>query len=169
MKIALQTLVILALVVCLPQTAFTQKDSIKAPYLKFPSVPPFDLLQPDNNHLTKDKMPKGKMLLIYFSPTCDHCKHQTEDLLKEIDQFKDVQIVMATYEPMEELISFFQTYKLGNHPNIKVGRDIKFFLPPFFKMQNLPYLALYDKSGNLITVFDGNRPIKKITEAFTGK
>jgi thioredoxin-related protein len=162
-------LLFLVMAIGLPLAAAAQKDTIKAPYLKFPTVPPFDLLQPDNNHLTKDKMPKSKMLLMYFSPTCDHCKHQTEDLLKDIDQFKDVQIVMATYQPMEELITFYQTYKLGNYPNIRVGRDTKFFLPPFFKMQNLPYLALYDKAGNLLTIFDGNRPVKKILTAFAGK
>jgi hypothetical protein len=47
-----------------------------------------------------------------------------------------------------------------------LGRDTKFFLPPFFKIQNLPFQALYDKSGKLITTFEGNVKIDKLLAAF---
>jgi hypothetical protein len=50
-----------------------------------------------------------------------------------------------------------------------MGRDTKFFLPPFYHMQSLPYLALYDKGGHLITTFEGNVKIDKLLEAFEAK
>jgi len=50
-----------------------------------------------------------------------------------------------------------------------MGRDTKFFLPPYYKMQSLPFQALYDKNGELITTFEGNVQIDKLLEAFNKK
>ena len=35
-------------------------------------------------------------MLMVFSPDCEHCQHETEEIIKNIDQFKKYQIVMAT-------------------------------------------------------------------------
>jgi len=144
------------------------KDSLLAPpYKRFPTIPPFDLIQTDSTHITRDNiLKKHNTLIMFFSPECPHCQHQTEDILAFIEKLKDVQIVMATYQSFEEMVGFYQKYQMGKYANIKIGRDSKFFLPPFFKMKNLPYLALYDKKGNLLTTFEGNQPMDKILEAF---
>jgi thioredoxin-related protein len=145
----------------------TPKDSIKPAYLRFPTVPPFEILEVDSlTTFTKEDLKKNQqLLLMYFSPDCDHCRHQTEDLLHDIRSFKKIQIVMATYQPFDLMKEFYQKYKLANY-NIHVGRDSKFILPPFYRMANLPYLALYDKKGNLITTFEGNQKVNKILKAF---
>jgi hypothetical protein len=36
-------------------------------------------------------------------------------------------------------------------------------------MKSLPYLALYDGKGNLITSYEGNQPVAKLVRAFDGK
>jgi cytochrome oxidase Cu insertion factor (SCO1/SenC/PrrC family) len=147
-------------------SAFSQ-DAAKAGYLKFPTVPPFTLLKTDSTSLTRDDLARNKkLLLMYFSPECDHCIHQTDSLLANISKLKDVEIVMATYQPMEELANFSRKYKMNNYPNIKLGRDTKFFFAPFYKMHNLPFLALYDKKGKLLTTFEGTTPVNKLIAAF---
>jgi thioredoxin-related protein len=85
------------------------------------------------------------------------------------DKFKDIEIVMATYQPFEEMKAFNAHYRIFEHANIKLGRDEKFFLAPFYKIRNLPYLALYDKKGNLITTFEGNQKADTILNAFNKK
>jgi hypothetical protein len=50
-----------------------------------------------------------------------------------------------------------------------MGRDEKFALPPFYRIRNLPYLALYDKKGKLITTFEGNQKADIILDAFKEK
>ena len=104
-------------------------------------------------------------MLMYFSPDCEHCQHQTEDILHDIRSFKKIQIVMATYQPFESMKSFYEKYDLARY-NIHVGRDTKFILPPFYRIQSLPFIALYDKKGNLITTFEGNQKVNKILKAF---
>jgi thioredoxin-related protein len=142
-----------------------------APYLRFPTVPPFNLLKVDSaTYLTKDDIKKHhRTIVMFFSPECEHCKHQTKDILGEIDKFKDIEIVMATYQPFNEMKEFYKNFHIADYPNIKMGRDEKFVLPPFYKMTSLPFLALYDKKGNLITTFSGNQKVDTLLNAFNKK
>jgi thiol-disulfide isomerase/thioredoxin len=151
--------------------AATTPPQEEAPYLKFPTIPPFKLLKLDSaSYLTKDDIKKHRLTIVmFFSPTCDHCKHQTEAILGSYKKFKDVEIVMATYQPFSEMKDFNAEYHLAKYPNIKIGRDEKFFLAPFYKIRNLPYLALYDKKGNLITTFEGTQKVETILDAFGPK
>jgi thioredoxin-related protein len=143
-----------------------QKDTT-APFRRNPIIPPFELLQTDSSILTKEKIEKKhNTLIMYFSPSCEHCQHQTKDMIAGMDSLKDVQIVMATYQPFEEMVTFYKDYQISKFHNIRMGRDTKWFLPAFFRMKSLPYLALYDKKGNLITTFEGNHSVAKLLDAF---
>jgi thioredoxin-related protein len=101
-----------------------------------------------------------------FSPDCDHCKHETEELIKNIEKFKKIQILMVTWQPFEEMKKFYEEYQLSRFSNIIVTKDQSFFLPPFFDIHNLPFLVFYDKHGKLISVFEGNLPMDKVAERF---
>jgi thioredoxin-related protein len=140
----------------------------EAPYLKNPGIPPFKLLEVDSLHfVTKDDIKKNhQVLFIFFSPECEHCKHQMRDILSDISQFKDIQIVMATFQPFEEMKQFYSYFRIGDHSNILMGRDEKYMLPPYYRMQSLPFLALYDKKGQFITRFEGNQKVDTILHAF---
>jgi thioredoxin-related protein len=140
-------------------------------YVRNPDFPPIRLLKVDSEHyVTKEDIRKNrKILLMFFSPECEHCKHQMRDILADFSKFKDIEIVMATFQPFEEMKEFYNYYRIADHPNIKMGRDEKYFLPPFFRMQSLPYLALYDKNGKYITHFEGNQKAETILNGFSGK
>ncbi len=146
-----------------------QKDTIIAPpYQRYPTIPPFKLLKVDSSsYFTKDDLKKNKpVLIILFDPGCDHCKHETEAILKNIDEFKKIQIVMATNASFEMLKEFYEKYDLQKFENITVGLDLQYVLAPFFRIRNLPYLAMYDKKGNLITTFEGTMKVERILETF---
>jgi thiol-disulfide isomerase/thioredoxin len=155
----------------LPAQTNTGTPSPQPPYLRFPTIPPFNILKVDSSTwLTKEDLKKNHLTLImFFSPECEHCKHQTEDILADINQFKDVEIVMATYQPFSEMKEFYQYYRIADHPNIKMGRDEKYFFQPFYNFHSLPFLGLYDKKGNLITTFEGNQKVSTIMKAFGSK
>ncbi len=140
-------------------------------YLKNPDFPPIRLLEVDSVHyVTKTEIKRNRrILLIFFSPECEHCKHQMQDILADFDKFKDIEIVMATFQPFDEMKNFYTYYRISDHPNIRMGRDEKYFLPPYFKMQNLPYLALYNKKGQYITHFEGNQKVDTILNGFDAK
>ena len=146
---------------------FGQRDTTP-PYKRFPTVPPFRLLKVDSvSVLTKDNLKKNKAVLVMlFNPECDHCKHETEEIIKHMDELKKVQIVMATmakYGPMKE---FYSAYKLATFKNIQVGQDFQYMLPSFYRVSSLPFLAMYDKKGNLLTTFEGSMKIEQLIAVF---
>ena len=146
-------------------------DANQPAYLRFPTIPPFKLLKVDSvNWLTKDDIRKNKRTIImFFSPECEHCKHQMQDILADFDKFKDIEIVMATYQPFNEMRDFYNYYRIGDHPNIKMGRDERYGMQPYYQFHSLPFLALYDKKGNLIARFEGNQKVSTLMNAFNEK
>ncbi len=147
-------------------TVFCQSEQKEPPYKRFSIIPAFTLLLTDSITLfTKDDLKKNlPTMLILFSPDCDHCKQETEEIIKHMDDFKKINIVMATLLPMEKIRSFYETYQLSRFENIVVGYDKFFILPSFFDIKSLPFLAFYDKKKNLISVFEGNLSIPKMLE-----
>lgn len=161
----MKSLIFLTLIF-IAQQGLSQQDT-SALFKRFPTVPPITLLKTDSGLITKDGLNKNQPLIImYFSPECHHCQHQVEDMLKRMDDLKKVHIILATHRPMDELIAFQNKYKLNEYSNIESGRDTKYFIQPFYKIKNLPYLALYDKDGKLITTFEGNVTVDKLVAAF---
>lgn len=133
------------------------------PFKKHPTVPPFTLEHHDGKKITKDQLKKGApVLIMFFSPQCDHCQKQTRDLVSNMNKLKNTQIVLASYQPLAELKAFASDYKLNPHANIFIGRDAMFFLPPFFKIGALPFLATYDKNGALVNVHEGNVTVEEL-------
>ena len=133
-------------------SGFSQVDSTLPPYKKYPTVPPFQILLSDSSTMyTKAKLPQKKpVFVIVFSPECSHCQHDTEELIARKDELKDVQIVMITMHPLWMMNEFIEKYKLKELDNVVVGRDLYYIMPSFFDMHNLPFIALYDKNGDLV-------------------
>lgn len=147
--------------------SFSQADSTKPIYLRFPTLPAFTIYKAsDSTTFTREDLQKRKSIVfIIFSPDCEHCQHETEALIANIDKFKDVQIVMVEYLSYDEMKKFYINYKIENYPNIIMGRDAKYFLPTFFKVESLPSIYVYDKKGNFKQAFSGSVKMDKIAAA----
>lgn len=145
--------------------AIGQQDTLP-PYKKVEGWPPVILTQLDNKQFTSKDLKSQPTIIMYFSPECHHCKDQMNDMIRHHKKLSKYQIILATYQPESEIKSFATYYQLHHYPNIRIGRDSKFLLPPFYRIRNLPYLALYNKKGQLLTTFEGNVKIDALTKAF---
>lgn len=148
-------------------SAFAQPQGDPA-YKRFPTIPPLKLLMPDSTTIftNKDLKKNKPLFLIIFSPDCEHCKKETEELLTKIDSFKNIQIVMATFMTVDKIKPFYDHYKLNRFKNIIVGYDMQHVLPTYYRIAYTPFLAFYDKDGKLIDGFQGNLPLSKVLEYF---
>lgn len=144
----------------------TQKNNTPA-YISNPVIPEFTVYKaPDSTSFTKgDLHAKKSTLIMIFSPECGHCQHITNLLLENIGHFKNTQILMFTWLPYSEMISFYRTYKIANHPQITMAWDKKDFFLPYYHVQTFPALIAYNKNGKLIKAFDGNIKIEEIWKA----
>lgn len=161
--------ILLALILFINLTVFSQDSLInQPPYKRFPTFPPVSLLSTDSSTWTKADLPrKTPVMLMYFSPECEHCRHETEQLVKNIGLFEKITIVMATSFPLDSIAAFRERYGLAKYRNIIMGHDKTFFLPTFYKMSSLPFLAFYNRKKELISVFEGNMHTEKILAEFS--
>ena len=147
---------------------FAQSDTSLPLYKQFPDLPPLSVYRyPDSLKITKPMLAsKVKTMVMVFSPDCDHCQQATEDLLKNMEQFKKVQIVMVTFANFGMIKPFYDVYHLNRYPNILVGYDPAYMLGTFYNVKNFPAVFLYDKKGKLITGFEGSKSFSEIALAF---
>lgn len=158
----------LVITLFIAQFAFSQVDSIAKPlYLRFPDLPQFTIYKAsDSTAFTRENLHKKKpVVFLLFSPDCEHCQHETQELIANMNKFKNAQIVMITYMPYDMMKDFYKNYKIADYPLITMGRDGKYLLPTFFDVKSLPAIYVYDKKGKFKQAFAGSVKIDKIAAA----
>jgi len=119
------------------------------------TVPPFEISLTDGKGFTaKDIKADKELMLVYFSPTCEHCQAFITDLLKNTEQLKYIQILMISYLPIEEIKKFESDFKLSQYANIKVGTEgYSFIVQHWFNIQRFPFVALFNKKATLTAAY----------------
>ena len=108
----------------------------------------------------KDLSHNKPVIIIYFSPDCEHCQILMNEVFKKIQDFKKAQIIMVTFNPLNEVIEFEKKYQTSKYPNIKVGIEIPvFFFRYYYHLENTPFTALFDKHGKLIISYKKETPV----------
>lgn len=136
-------------------------------YKNLPEFPAFKLKDVNGEEFTTTKVLKKDKptVIIYFSPTCSHCQHQTEDITGNIKIFKDVQFLMVTSYPPEDYKTFLETYAIAKFGNITFGYDPEFRLGGFLDLESLPGVFIYDGKGQLKNHYETNLKPQKLYSA----
>jgi thiol-disulfide isomerase/thioredoxin len=131
------------------------------------SLPDFSLLQVDSTTITtQDITSDKKVMIMLFSPTCDHCKKETENIIAHIDRFRDIEIVMASDHELDELRPYYKKYNLSQYANIRFGKDADYKLKPFYGIYTVPFVALYNKEHTYIMAYRGEPSVDDILGVF---
>ncbi|NCI47226.1 peroxiredoxin family protein [Sediminibacterium soli] len=129
-----------------------------APYKKDPTIPAFNILLSDSTWYTANMLPAADkypyVVIMYFSPTCGHCQVAAKDIVTHMDSLRQVFFVFVSYNPPNEINEFSQVYGLNTLPNVRIGRDPRYFVPAFYRVESTPFTAVYDQKRRLIRVFD---------------
>jgi thiol-disulfide isomerase/thioredoxin len=137
---------------------FAQQKSIPKTF------PVFNLQLADSIHFNSSSLKKNEpTLLIYFSPTCDHCQVYINEILKNMQNFKNYNIVLVTYVDISEVKKFETDYQLKKYPNIISGTEgTNFTVRYFYNVVTFPFTALYNKDQSLVAVFRQPPSIDKL-------
>jgi cytochrome oxidase Cu insertion factor (SCO1/SenC/PrrC family) len=135
-----------------------QAQSDQKPVKK--GIPPFDIQLVNGQRFKSSDLRKDQpLMIIYFDPTCEHCHAFINDLLKKISLFRDVQIVMITYVPLDQVKDYWTGSELSKQPDIKVGTEgTTFVVRYFYDIRQFPYVALHKKDGTLISTYESKVP-----------
>jgi thioredoxin-related protein len=158
---------ILAFLFLFTASSFAQDKTSLPAYQRYPTVPGLQLVTLDSTSYTKENLPKKKeVLIMLFSPDCEHCQHEAEEIVTNKEAFTATHILMVSTYPLARLKEFSEKYGLDTMENITVTKDPYYLLISFYEMRMFPYLALYNKKGNLLQTFQGNVAIERVIEAF---
>jgi hypothetical protein len=149
---------ILILAISLVAHINLQAQSVQKPAKK--GIPPFNIqLVNGQQYKSTDLQKDQPLMIVYFDPDCDHCHEFSNELLKQINLFKDVQIVMITYVPLNQVKTYMAGSELGKQPGIKVGTEgTTFIVRYFYDVVQFPYVALHAKDGTLISTYESKVP-----------
>lgn len=133
------------------------------------AIAPFSIEQVNHKTFTyKQLKPNTPTVLVYFSPTCEHCKDFVKELLKQ-KTLASKQIVLVTYLPVEELKPFADEFKLNKYSTIKTGTEgYTFLVRKYYDVQRFPFIAVYDKQLQLKKILpyteDGKKAVAQLVK-----
>ena len=153
----MKKILFLLLIVFCVSSIYAQKEKIP-PYQKDSMLPIFSMLETDSTTwFNTTDFPNDKpVVIVYFNPECGHCQLTAHDFMEKKDEFKDVFFVWVTYRAtMDEIKKFGDDAKMFDDNNIRLGKEMKYTIVPFFSVQYTPYIAVYNESHKLVQTFDG--------------
>lgn len=107
-----------------------------------------------------------KLMIVYFNPLCDLCQEETKEILSNINYFDNIQILMISPNPLEEVKRFVNLYQLQQFKQIIVLHDKQDEFYKKFNAIGYPSLYLYDENKQLITAFESQTSMEEIETAF---
>jgi thiol-disulfide isomerase/thioredoxin len=168
MKYRMLTLLLFSSLALQAQTSSdTSKAAIPLPrYLQLPDIPSFTIRLMDSSLFYKYKLPKDKStVMVWFNPDCEHCIAEAKAITDSMHLFKNTQFVWASYAPFDTLKKFYNEMGLSRFPNFYLGRDEKYFLARFYQVRYTPFVAVYDRRGQIYKVFEGGSKLKNLVAA----
>jgi thioredoxin-related protein len=129
-------------------------------------VPPFQMVQANGKIFRAQDLPMGKpILLVYFSPGCDHCVTMLKELFRQAKSFENASVAFITFLSVAEVSKFIKDYGVANYPNMYAGTEgTTFFIRNYFRLKETPFVALYTKNGDLVTSYEKSIAIKALAE-----
>lgn len=130
-------------------------------------MPAIDLISIDTNtRFNTASIKTGRpSILFQFEPWCPYCKAQTKSILSRIESLKGIDFYFLTNAAYPGFKSFYEKYQLEKYNNIKAGIDYTYSFGKYFKTNQVPCMAIYDRNKKLKQVLVGKNYISIIKEA----
>jgi len=129
------------------------------------SLPPFVIQKADGTSFNEQSLQKGKAVMVMiFSPQCDHCEHYIDSMKALIPMLKNTQVVFVTEARNKDgLKDFVQKKSLQKIPAFRqAGYDKGNLIYFIYTYQLLPQINLYDTRHKLVKTFTGNFPMDSL-------
>jgi thioredoxin-related protein len=145
----MKSLIVFVSIICL-----TTINSIQG-HCQAGKLPPFAIMQANGKIFRAHQLPVGKpIVIVYFSPECDHCDILMKDFLKKEASLREASVVMITHLAVEKVSKFVKQYGLNKYANVYVGTEGTWlFVKNYYKIVQTPFIALHDRNGNLVKLF----------------
>ena len=139
-------------------------------FLKYPTIPQFTITLSNGSSFTKANLKKEPTLIMLFSVDCEFCKHETEELISHMGEFKNDQIIMVTPFRVDEMTAYYKNYNISKYPVITMGSDPQRWLTSsFYSLKYFPGLYVYNRNQKLVYHFEGSQKIDTLVHYLNQK
>ncbi len=105
------------------------------------------------------------LFVMMFNPTCSHCEDETQLLEKNMDLFKNTNVVLLANKVMKPYLpNFTKTFKIDDYPKMHIGADSLGFIDKVFLYQALPQINIYSGDRKLLKTFTGEVSIDSLKQ-----
>lgn len=121
-------------------------------------LPPFLIEKTAGGSYKGSQLKAGKPIMIMiFSPECDHCEHMIDSLKTIEDLFKTTQVVLVAEDRNKKFMpGFAKKLNLLEDRLFKtLGTNKGELIAAIYTQKILPQITFYDSRHKLVKIFDG--------------
>ena len=129
-------------------------------------LPPFRIMQTNGQVFNATQLPMGKpIVVIYFDPDCHDCQALMGQLFSQTKSFQKASLALITNASINQVIVFADKYKVATYKNMVVGTEgANAPIGQYYHYPPMPFVALYDKNGNLLMTYKKTVPMADLVE-----
>jgi len=129
-------------------------------------LPVFSMVATDNNPFSTDVIEEGPLLLIYYHPDCEHCRHELTELFNSSFFESDIKLMLVSNAPRDTVISFLGGFKQYDNERCIILFDTAYLFEDLFGTPVIPSAFLYNGNLDLIESYSGEYKIETILNSF---
>ena len=104
---------------------------------------------------------KGRLILWFFMPDCEHCQYMAQELYRHAKALADTRIVMITVADSQSILTFDKKYHLDELGNVLLLRDKYLRFPGLFGTGAVPSFFVYS-AGKLTRKIAGETRVENL-------
>lgn len=152
--IILSTLaLIIVILITLIAANISSGENINSRIATLPAVA-FSLMYGQDFNLQNARA-NAPVLIISFSPDCEHCQRHAAELKKHETQLANTSIIMITRADSITTRNFSLQYELNTMNNVVFLQDNNDLFYKTFNLSNIPSMVVYNRHHNLVKTING--------------
>jgi len=132
-------------------------------------IPVFELKTMKEKSFTNSDLKQDvPTVFLYFNSDCEFCQAEAEEIESNIKKFEGVQIIFVSNEPISQIKSFQQKYKLDGYDNVLFLCDYDYKLIELLSLKTIPSSFIYSKEGVLLSKNNGAIKVDYLLKSIKG-
>ena len=106
----------------------------------------------------------SQVILVFYNSSCQNCRYEIEAIEKNLDSFKNINLLFISDEPKETINIFSRKFLLRDMNTVWWLKMEPEDVYKTFGDTGIPHIWIYNKEGELIKEFRGPTRVEAILE-----
>ncbi|HWA32590.1 MAG TPA: redoxin domain-containing protein [Cyclobacteriaceae bacterium] len=154
---------VLAFVACTPSSKREDSGKAHAQVDSTKTLPKISVVTAEGDSVNLSTL-NGPLMLILFTPDCDHCQREAKDISNHFKIFEDYTLYFVAAQTSDVLKEFAIKYNLTDKSNVVFAQGPIVPVMKLLRPTSMPTILIYNADGELVKRFDGETRVEDIEE-----